>query len=240
MKLATYKDGSRDGQLVVVSRDLTHRPLRHRHRHAHATGAGRLELHRAAAAGPVGGAEPRQDAPCVPVRARAVHGSAAARVPVGRRLRLPQPRGTGAQGARRRDARELLRRPADVPGRQPTTSSGPCDPATFASTRTGASTSRARWPSSPATSRWARARNRRSKACASLMLANDWSLRNLIPAELGKGFGFLQEQACHGVQSGGRHARRTRRRLAWRPRAPAADSAPGTAARSAPATRAPR
>ena len=34
MKLATYKDGSRDGQLVVVSRDLRTRPLCHRHRHA--------------------------------------------------------------------------------------------------------------------------------------------------------------------------------------------------------------
>ena len=27
-----------------------------------------------------------------------------------------------------------------------------------------------------------------------LMLANDWSLRNLIPAELAKGFGFLQSK----------------------------------------------
>jgi fumarylacetoacetate (FAA) hydrolase len=27
-----------------------------------------------------------------------------------------------------------------------------------------------------------------------LMLANDWSLRNLIPAELGKGFGFFQSK----------------------------------------------
>ena len=27
-----------------------------------------------------------------------------------------------------------------------------------------------------------------------VMLANDWSLRNLIPAELAKGFGFLQSK----------------------------------------------
>ena len=44
--------------------------------------------------------------------------AAAACLPVGGRLRLRQPRRTGAQGAQCRDAGELLDRSADVPGRQ--------------------------------------------------------------------------------------------------------------------------
>ena len=42
--------------------------------------------------------------------------------------------------------------------------------------------------------RWARRRTRRSTASACVMLANDVSLRNLIPAELAKGFGFFQSK----------------------------------------------
>ena len=44
-------------------------------------------------------------------------------------------------------------------------------------------------------------------------LVNDVSLRNLIPAELAKGFGFLQSSRVRAV-AGVRDARRTRRRLA--------------------------
>ena len=52
------------------------------------------------------------------------------------------------------------------------------------------------------------------------MLANDVSLRNLIPAELAQGLRLLPEQARHRVQPGRGHARRARRGLAGRPRAP--------------------
>ena len=95
MKLATYKDGSRDGQLVVVSRDLAW-PIRHRHRHPAATGAGRLELPLAAAAGPVRHAQPRPCATRLHLRAAPVHGAAAARLPMGRRVGLSEPRRTAA------------------------------------------------------------------------------------------------------------------------------------------------
>ena len=65
MKLATYKDGSRDGQLVVVSRDLST---------AHyATGIAqrmqqvfrRLEFFGPSIGRPVSNFEQQQDAPCL-------------------------------------------------------------------------------------------------------------------------------------------------------------------------------
>ena len=72
-----------------------------------------------------------------------------------------------------------------------------------------------------------------------LMLVNDWSLRNLVPAELAKGFGFFQSQAGHRILAGGGHARRTRRGMARQQGAPADPCASGTAsrwARPTPAT----
>jgi len=38
-----------------------------------------------------------------------------------------------------------------------------------------------------------------------VMIANDVSLRNLIPNELGKGFGFFSKQTCNRLQPCGRH-----------------------------------
>ena len=154
MKLASLRDGSRDGQLVVVSRDLTT---------AHyATGiaptlqqalddwdfmAPQLQdLYDALNAG--------RAAPSLSLRPGAVHGAAAARLPVGRRLGLHQPRRAGAQGAQRRDARELLHRSADVPGRQRRLPR-PAATTSSARPRPSASTSRPRSRSSPATCRWA-------------------------------------------------------------------------------------
>jgi fumarylacetoacetate (FAA) hydrolase len=55
-----------------------------------------------------------------------------------------------------------------------------------------------------------------------LMLVNDVSLRNLIPGELAKGFGFLQSKPATAFSPGGGHARRTGRRLARRQGASAA------------------
>ena len=51
------------------------------------------------------------------VRRRGMRLSPAPRLSVGGRLRLRESRRAGAQGARRRDAAQLLDRPADVPGR---------------------------------------------------------------------------------------------------------------------------
>ena len=53
MKLATLQDGSRDGQLALVSRDLGMAHYATWHRQPPAAGAGRLGLLRAAVAGPV-------------------------------------------------------------------------------------------------------------------------------------------------------------------------------------------
>ena len=53
-----------------------------------------------------------------------------------------------------------------------------------------------------------------------VMLANDVSLRNLIPGRTGQGLRLFPEQARDGVQPGRRHARRTRRCLAGRSLAP--------------------
>ena len=66
-------------------------------------------------------------------------------------------------------------------------------------TRPGASTSRPRSRSSSATCRMG-TRGRSGAPCVRLvLLVNDVTLRNLIPAELAKGFGFFQSQAGHRV-----------------------------------------
>ena len=194
MKLATYKDGSRDGQLVVVSRDLAT---------AHyATGiAGRLQqvlddwsFLSPAVAGPVRDAEPGQGAPRLPVRSRAVHGAAAARLPVGRRLGLHQPRGAGARGAQQPRCRESFYTDPLMYQGGSDDFLGPLRRRASCPARTSASTSRPRSRWSPATCRWAPRPSRRWTASACVMLANDVSLRNLIPDELAKGFGFFQSK----------------------------------------------
>ena len=60
--------------------------------------------------------------------------------------------------------------------------------------RRGASTSSPRSASSSATRRSARPRPTRSRYVRLVMLANDCTLRNLIPDELAKGFGFFQSK----------------------------------------------
>ena len=73
---------------------------------------------RAAAARARRGARAAGDMPtCMPFDPRAMRRAAAARLSVGRRQRLRESCGAGAQGARRRDAGVLLDRSADVPGR---------------------------------------------------------------------------------------------------------------------------
>jgi fumarylacetoacetate (FAA) hydrolase len=192
VKLATYKDGSRDGQLVVVSRDLAA---------AHyATGiADRLQqvlddwgflspqlqdLSDALNAGKARHAFPFDPARCM----------------------APLPRAfQWADGSAYINHVELVRasRNAEVPANYYTEPLmyqggsddflGPCDDAIFADEAWGIDfeaevaviTGDVPMGATP---------DRALDGIRLVLLANDWSLRNLIPAELGKGFGFLQSK----------------------------------------------
>ena len=140
---------------------------------------------------------------------------------MGGRLGLCESRRARAQGARRRDARQLLDRSADVPGRLGFASSVRAI-RSRSRTRLMGSISRPRSPSSPATCRWAPRREEAAAAIRLVVLVNDVSLRNLIPAELGEGLRLLPVQALLRPLAGRRHARRARRRLGRRQAAPAA------------------
>ncbi|MDM0017383.1 fumarylacetoacetate hydrolase family protein [Variovorax saccharolyticus] len=192
MKLATLKDGSRDGQLVVVSRDLAS---------AHyATGiASRMQqvlddwgfmspqlqdLYAALNAGRARHAFPFDPAQCM----------------------APLPRAyQWADGSAYLNHVELVRkaRNAEVPESFYTDPLmyqggsddfiGPCDPVVVASEAFGIDfeaeiavvTGDVRMGATPAQA---------LDGVRLLMLANDVSLRNLIPAELAKGFGFFQSK----------------------------------------------
>ena len=78
--------------------------------HDPAAGAGGLAELRSEAGGGVRPGRGRRRARGCPLRSGGLRGAPAARLPVGRRLGLRQPRRAGPQGARRRDARELLER----------------------------------------------------------------------------------------------------------------------------------
>ena len=192
MKLATYRDGSRDGQLVVVSRDL---------QSAHyATGiAGRLQqalddwnylapqlqdLYEALNAGKARHAFPFDAQQCL----------------------APLPRAyQWADGSAYINHVELVRaaRNAEVPKsyyEDPLMYQGgsddflgPMEDARFASEEWGIDfeaeitvvTGDVPMGAPP---------EQALDGVRLLMLANDWSLRNLIPAELAKGFGFFQSK----------------------------------------------
>ena len=190
MKLATYKDGSRDGQLVVVSRDLAQ---------AHyATGiATRLQQ----VLDDWNFLSPQLEDLAISVnQGRARH--AFAFDP--RMCMAPLPRAyQWADGAAYINHVELVRkaRNAEVPASFYTDPLmyqggsddflGPCDDAHFASEDWGID-----FESEVAVVTGDVAMGTdASQALDSirlLMLVNDWSLRNLIPGELAKGFGFLQ------------------------------------------------
>ena len=192
MKLATYKDGSRDGQLVVVSRDLSQ---------AHfATGiATRMQ-------------QALDDwnfiAPLLQDLSVALnHGKTRHAFPfVPEQCMAPLPRAfQWADGSAYLNHVELVRkaRGAEMPESffgDPLMYQGgsddflgPCDPATFASTDWGIDfegevavvTGDVAMGASP---------EQALEGVRLVMLANDWSLRNLIPPELAKGFGFLQSK----------------------------------------------
>ena len=192
MKLATYKDASRDGQLVVVSRDLS---VAH-----YATGiAGKLQqvlddwnfmspqlqdLYDALNSGKARHAFPFEPARCM----------------------APLPRAyQWADGSAFINHVELVRkaRNAEVPASfygDPLMYQGgsddflgPCDDVHVASESFGIDfeaevaviTGDVPMGASP---------GQALDGIRLLMLANDWSLRNLMPDELAKGFGFLQSK----------------------------------------------
>ena len=192
MKLATYKDGSRDGQLVVVSRDLAS---------AHfATGvATRLQQ----VLDDWNFLSPQlQDIYVTLNQGKARH--AFEFVP--EMCAAPLPRAyQWADGSAYINHVELVRkaRKAEVPAsfyEDPLMYQGgsddflgPRDDAPFASTDWGIDfesevavvTGDVANGSTP---------DQALEGIRFLMLANDWSLRNLIPNELAKGFGFLQSK----------------------------------------------
>ena len=192
MKLASYKDGSRDGQLVVVSRDLST---------AHyATGiASRMQQ----LLDDWNFLSPQlQDLYVTLNQGKARHA-----FPFDpRQCMAPLPRAyQWADGSAYINHVELVRlaRKAEVPANYYTEPLmyqggsddflGACDAAPFASEAFGIDfeaelavvTSDIPMGSSP---------ERALDGIRLLMLANDWSLRHLIPDELAKGFGFLQSK----------------------------------------------
>ena len=192
MKLATFKDGSRDGQLVVVSRDL---------RTAHfATGiATRLQQ----VLDDWNFVSPQlQDLYVTLNHGKARH--AFEFVPA--LCMAPLPRAyQWADGSAYVNHVELVRRArkADMPDTFYTDPLmyqggsddflGPCDDAPFANPEWGIDfeaeiavvTGDVPMQATP---------DQALEGVRLLMLANDWSLRHLIPAELAKGFGFFQSK----------------------------------------------
>jgi fumarylacetoacetate (FAA) hydrolase len=192
MKLATYKDGSRDGQLIVVSRDLTT---------AHfATGvASRLQQ----VLDDWNFLSPQlQDLYVTLNQGKARHTFEF----VPQMCAAPLPRAyQWADGSAYLNHVELVRkaRNAEVPAsfyEDPLMYQGgsddflgPCDDAPFASTDWGIDfesevavvTGDVPNGATP---------EQALEGIRLVMLANDWSLRNLIPGELAKGFGFFQSK----------------------------------------------
>jgi fumarylacetoacetate (FAA) hydrolase len=192
MKLATWKDGSRDGQLVVVSRDLTQ---------AHfATGIAQRLQH---VLDDWNFVSPQLE----DLYATLNGGKARHAFAFDPKLCMaPLPRAyQWADGSAFINHVELVRkaRNAEVPAsfyEDPLMYQGgsddflgPCDDAVFASTDWGIDfeaevaviTADVPMGATPAQA---------LDGVRLVMLANDWSLRNLIPAELAKSFGFFQSK----------------------------------------------
>ena len=192
MKLATYKDGSRDGQLVVVSRDL-----------ASAHYANGIATRLQQVLDDWNFLSPQlQDLYTTLNHGKARHAFAFDAA----MCMAPLPRAyQWADGSAYINHVELVRkaRGAELPESfygDPLMYQGgsddflgPCDPAVFASTEWGIDfeaeiaviTGDVAMGTMP---------NEALEGVRLLMLANDWSLRNLIPAELAKGFGFFQSK----------------------------------------------
>jgi fumarylacetoacetate (FAA) hydrolase len=192
MKLATYRDGSRDGQLVVVSRDLAH---------AHfATGiATRLQQ----ALDDWNFVAPQLDDLAQRLeQGRARHAFAfdprACLAPLPRAYQWADGSGYASHMRRLRAARGQPM-PASYPDDPPVYQGGsddllgPTDDACFADTAFGIDFEAelaVLTGDLPIGADGAAALD----GVRLLLLANDWSLRELVPAELAKGFGFYQSK----------------------------------------------
>lgn len=192
MKLATYKDGSRDGQLLVVSRDLSQ---------AHYANGIATRLQQVL--DDWGFISPQLEE----LYTQLNHGKLRHAFNFEPRLCMaPLPRAyQWADGSAYINHVELVRkaRGAEVPESfyvDPLMYQGgsddflgPCEPARFVSEAMGIDfeaeiaviTGDVAMGASPEAA---------LEGVRLLMLANDWSLRNLIPAELAKGFGFFQSK----------------------------------------------
>ena len=191
MKLASLRHG-RDGMLVVVSRDLKTcvavphiAPTFQRAIDDWAHTAPRLmRVYDLLNENSADGAKPFD-----PAR---LHGAAAARLSMGGRLGLCHACRTGAQGARRGDAAVVLDRSLDVSGRlgrfhRALRSHPRADEAWGIDFEAEVAVITDDVPMGVD----AHAAEKHIKL---LMLVNDVSLRNLIPAELAKNFGFFQSK----------------------------------------------
>jgi fumarylacetoacetate (FAA) hydrolase len=196
MKLATYKDGSRDGQLVVVSRDLR---LAH-----YATGsATRLQ-------------QLLDDWNFIAPQLQEIsqtlnHGKARHAFPFDPAMCMaPLPRAyQWADGSAYLNHVELVRkaRGAEVPEsfyRDPLMYQGgsddflgPRDEAVFGAEEQGIDFE-AEIAVITGDVAMGAAPEQALEGVRLLMLVNDWSLRHLIPAELAKGFGFFQSKPATG------------------------------------------
>ena len=202
MKLATYKDGSRDGQLVVVSRDLglAHFATRTASRLQQVLDDWNFlspqlqDLYVSLNQGRARHAfafEPRQCMAPLPRAFQWADGSAypshLARLRLAHAAELPADGANAAATASASAPDPLL-----VQGGSDQFL-GPCDEAWFGSEAWGIDfeaklaviTGDVAMGASPAQA---------LDGVRLLMLANDWTLRNLVPAELAKGFGCLQSK----------------------------------------------
>eukprot|EP01137_Pigoraptor_chileana_P010040 Opistho-2@59123 len=192
MKLATYKDGSRDGQLVVVSRDLSQ---------AHYANGIATRLQQVL--DDWGFLSPQLDE----LYTQLNHGKLRHAFNFEPKLCMaPLPRAyQWADGSAYINHVELVRkaRGAELPASLYTDPLmyqggsddflGACEPARFISEAMGIDfeaeiaviTGDVAMGASP---------EQALEGVRLLMLANDWSLRHLIPAELAKGFGFFQSK----------------------------------------------
>ena len=178
-------------------------------------------------------AEPRQGAPRLPVRARRS---------AWRRCRAPtsgptaRPTSTTSSWCARRATPKCPRASTTDPLMYQGGSDdflGPRDDIVVRRARSAASTSR---PRSPSITGDVPMGATPEQALEGIRLRDAGQRRVAAqpdPGRAGQGLRLLPEQAGDRVQPGGGDARRTRRRLARRPRAPDRCSAPGTAARSA-------
>ena len=218
MKLATLRDGSRDGRLLVVRRDGEAAAPARRTDAASARSTTGTPPSRSCARSPTSSTAAQLDG--MPVDPLRLARAAAARLRVGRRLGVPQPRHPRPQGARRRAADDARDRSARSTRAAPASCSGRAIRSSCAMPAWGLDfESRGlRHPRRHAASA------RRAADAQHVRAARDARQRlhaaQPRPRRAREGLRLLPEQAGDRVLAVRGHARRARRRVARRPRAP--------------------